>query len=71
MLKTQPSTQLETLLKDYCSPEAFAMALDEAMLRMVLQLRHEPEALKSTVRHYEKLYILRNLIVNPEILNQP
>ena len=71
MLNNQPSTPLEILLKDYSSPEAFAMALDEAMLRMILQLRHEPEALRSTVRHYEKLYILKGLILYPEILHQP
>jgi hypothetical protein len=71
MQKTQPSTPLELLLKDYCSPESFAMALDEAMLSMILLLRYEPEALKNTVYHYEKLYILRSLIVNPEIPHQP
>jgi hypothetical protein len=70
MLKTQPSTPLELLLKDYSSPEAFAMALDEAMLNMVLLLKYEPENLRSVTRHYDKLHTLRMLILTPETSHQ-
>ena len=71
MLKTQPSTPLEALLKDCSSPEAFAMALDEAMLNMVLLLKYEPENLRSVTLHYDKLHTLRMLILNPENPYQP
>jgi hypothetical protein len=66
----QLSTTIGTLLKDYSSPEAFAMALDEAMLSMILLLRHEPETLGNAIRHYEKLHILRNLILTSETPRQ-
>ena len=69
-MQNRLSTTFKTHLKDYSSPEAFACALDEAMLNMVLMLKHEPENLRSVTLHYEKLYILRNLILNPEIPHQ-
>ena len=70
MIRKYPSTTFKAHLEDYSSLEAFAGALDEAMLSMILLLRHEPENLKSTLCHYEKLYILRTIILTPEIPSQ-
>ncbi|WP_045464603.1 hypothetical protein [Sporocytophaga myxococcoides] len=66
MIRNQLSTSFKSQLKDYSSPETFAMALDEAMLSMILLLRHEPENLKSTLLNYERLYILKTIILAPE-----
>ncbi len=61
--KDSPET-LEALLDEYASSKELAVAIDRAMLSMVLLLRYEPEQLESLIRSYESLYEIRNLILN-------